>query len=126
MLDIDPQRSVARWHALRAAHKTATPITLSDISGWRLAAELDRLRQTHDVLLIDSPPQIDMDAKLAKTVKSERFSRMSMQLFMEALNVFNHPSFLVGDQSINSQQFGKVTSMATISREIQLGLKIAF
>jgi hypothetical protein len=40
--------------------------------------------------------------------------------------VFNHPSFLVGDQSINSQQFGKVTSMATISREIQLGLKIAF
>ncbi len=67
-----------------------------------------------------------MDAKLAKTVKSERFSRISMQLFMEALNVFNHPSFLVGDQSINSQQFGKVTSMATISREIQLGLKIAF
>jgi chromosome partitioning protein len=65
VLDIDPQRSVARWHALRAARKTATPITLSNVSGWRLAAELDRLRQTHDVLLIDSPPQIDMDAKLA-------------------------------------------------------------
>jgi hypothetical protein len=76
--------------------------------------------------VFDGPNVFDMDAKLAKTVKSERFSRISMQLFMEALNVFNHPSFLVGDQSINSQQFGKVTSMATISREIQLGLKIAF
>src|ERR1700692_4951598 len=65
VLDIDPQRSVARWHALRAGRKTATPITLSNVSGWRLAAELDRLRQSHDVLLIDSPPQIDTDAKLA-------------------------------------------------------------
>jgi hypothetical protein len=67
-----------------------------------------------------------MDAKLAKTVKVERFSRISLQLFMEALNAFNHPTFFVGDQNINSQQFGKVTSLATISREIQLGLKVAF
>jgi chromosome partitioning protein len=65
VLDIDPQRSVARWHALRAARETAKPVTLSDVSGWRLAAELDRLRRSHDVLLVDSPPQIDTDAKLA-------------------------------------------------------------
>jgi chromosome partitioning protein len=65
LLDIDPQRSLARWHALRAARGTATPITLSDVSGWRLGTELDRLRQGHDVLIVDSPPQIDTDAKLA-------------------------------------------------------------
>jgi len=65
LLDIDPQHSLARWHALRLARKTAAPILLSDVSGWRLAGELDRLRKDHDVLIVDSPPHIDTDAKLA-------------------------------------------------------------
>lgn len=64
-LDIDPQRSLARWHALRGARKPAATLTFSDLSGWRLGAELDRLRRGHDFVLIDSPPQIDTDAKLA-------------------------------------------------------------
>jgi chromosome partitioning protein len=65
LLDIDPQRSLARWHALRAGHPAAPAIGLSDVSGWRLAAEIDKLRRHHDVLIVDSPPQIDTDAKLA-------------------------------------------------------------
>ncbi len=65
VLDIDPQRSLARWHALRAARGNVPAITLSDLSGWRLAGELDRLRRSHDVLIVDSPPEIDTDAKLA-------------------------------------------------------------
>ena len=65
VLDIDPQRSLARWHALRVARAGAPPIALAEVSGWRLAAELDRLRRSHDVLIVDSPPQIDTDARLA-------------------------------------------------------------
>jgi len=65
LLDIDPQRSLARWHALRASQAGAAPVALSDVSGWRLGAELDRLRRSHDVLIVDSPPQIDTDARLA-------------------------------------------------------------
>jgi chromosome partitioning protein len=68
VLDIDPQHSLARWHALRAQRGNAAPILLSDVSGWRLAAELDKLRRGHDVLIVDSPPQIDTDAKLAVRV----------------------------------------------------------
>lgn len=64
VLDIDPQRSLTRWHGLRVGQK-AVPVTLSDVSGWRLEREIDRLRQTHDLLIVDSPPQIDTDAKLA-------------------------------------------------------------
>lgn len=65
-LDIDPQKTLARWFGLRAgnAGKSAA-ITFSEVSGWRLAVELDRLRRTHDVVLIDSPPQIDTDARVA-------------------------------------------------------------
>ncbi len=65
VLDIDPQRSLSRWHGLRAAHPLVPRIGFSDVSGWRLARELDRLRVGHDVLIVDSPPQLDTDAKLA-------------------------------------------------------------
>jgi chromosome partitioning protein len=66
LLDIDPQRTLTRWHALRIGRSTPMPmLSFSDVSGWRLAAELDRLRKTHDLVVIDSPPQVDTNAKLA-------------------------------------------------------------
>ena len=66
VLDIDPQKTLARWHELRRARLDgASVISFHDVSGWRLAAELDRLRASHDVVLIDSPPQIATDARLA-------------------------------------------------------------
>jgi chromosome partitioning protein len=66
LIDIDPQRSLTRWHDLRRARlEEAASLTFSDVSGWRLASELEKLRKTHDMVLIDSPPQIDTDAKLA-------------------------------------------------------------
>jgi chromosome partitioning protein len=66
LLDIDPQHSLARWYGIRAARPEPTAaITFSDVSGWRLGAELDRLQREHDVVLIDSPPQIDADARRA-------------------------------------------------------------
>lgn len=68
VLDIDPQRSLSRWHALRVTKggaKVRGAVHLSEVAGWRLAAELDRLRQSHDVVIVDSPPQIETNAKLA-------------------------------------------------------------
>ncbi len=66
LLDIDPQKSLSRWHGLRVARRApATALAFSDISGWRLAAELERLKRDHDVVLIDSPPQLDTDARVA-------------------------------------------------------------
>jgi chromosome partitioning protein len=65
VLDIDPQRSLSRWHALRAERKGAAEVALSELSGWRLGAEIERLKRAHDVLIVDSPPQVDTDAKLA-------------------------------------------------------------
>ncbi len=64
LLDIDPQHSLSRWHALRIARRIA-PFGFSDAAGWRLANEIDKLRRSHDLLIVDSPPQIDTDARLA-------------------------------------------------------------
>jgi chromosome partitioning protein len=63
LLDIDPQHSLARWNELRP--RSAARLTFSDVSGWRVTGELDRLKGAHDVVVIDSPPQIDTDARLA-------------------------------------------------------------
>ena len=63
VLDSDPQRSLARWHGLRGTR--APMIGLAEVSGWRLDAEIRKLRGSYDFLIVDCPPQIDTDAKLA-------------------------------------------------------------
>jgi len=66
LLDIDPQKSLGRWNDLRRARlRQAAALAFSDTSGWRLPAELDRLKRDHDVVLIDSPPHLDTDARVA-------------------------------------------------------------
>jgi chromosome partitioning protein len=66
VLDIDPQGSLTTWGKLRhSAAKAAADVTCAAISGWRLAAELEKLRGSHDIVLIDTPPVIDSDARRA-------------------------------------------------------------
>jgi chromosome partitioning protein len=66
VLDIDPQGSLTVWGKLRAsAAKAAHPITCVATAGWRLTTELDKLKQKHDFVLIDTPPVIDTDARRA-------------------------------------------------------------
>jgi chromosome partitioning protein len=67
LLDIDPQKSLTRWNALRVeqARAAAAGLTFADTAGWRLAAEIERLRREHDVVLIDSPPHAETESRLA-------------------------------------------------------------
>jgi chromosome partitioning protein len=66
VLDIDPQGSLTIWGKLRAtAPKAAHKITCVTTAGWRLTTELDRLKAAHDIVLIDTPPVIDTDARRA-------------------------------------------------------------
>ena len=66
LLDIDPQASLTTWGRLRAtASKAAVGVEIFTISGWRLANELDKLKASHDYVLVDTPPVIDSDARRA-------------------------------------------------------------
>jgi chromosome partitioning protein len=65
LLDIDPQGSLKRWHALRMAHGKAPALIFSDVSGWRLGGEIERLQRDSDIILVDTPPHIDTDATRA-------------------------------------------------------------
>ena len=64
--DIDPQQSLTMWHALRQElHGDDSGITVVPVGGWKLATELDRLRRDYDIVVIDSPPHAETDAKIA-------------------------------------------------------------
>ena len=72
------------------------------------------------------PPVFAMDAALIKSTKITE--HVAMELRMEALNVFNHAAFAVFSNNlvINSQQFGQMTSEATVPRQMQFGARLSF
>ena len=66
VVDIDPQGSLTAWMRQRERRGDAVPeLRFSMVGGWRLSVELDRLRNEHEVVLVDSPPHAETDAKVA-------------------------------------------------------------
>ena len=52
--------------------------------------------------------------------------RVKLTFRTEAFNVLNHPVFLMGDQNINSQQFGQSLSTVSQARILQMSLQLKF
>ncbi len=64
-VDTDPQGSLTRWMDLRAQWLGEPDIDHRQISGWRTASEVDRLSDRHDIVLIDSAPHAETEARIA-------------------------------------------------------------
>lgn len=65
LIDVDPQHSLARWDELRGRSAKARPLHFEAPSGWRVPGILDRLRRDSDVVLLDTAPHDDTDARVA-------------------------------------------------------------
>lgn len=66
VVDIDPQASLTGWMRLREHGAPGAPeLHLSMVGGWRLGVELDRLRSNFDIIVIDSPPHAETEAREA-------------------------------------------------------------
>jgi chromosome partitioning protein len=67
VLDIDPQGSLGAWYRMREQTLGArrTGIDFAAITGWRATAEIDRRSSFNDIILIDSPPHAETDARIA-------------------------------------------------------------
>ncbi|HML15661.1 MAG TPA: TonB-dependent receptor [Bryobacteraceae bacterium] len=83
--------------------------------------------------MFTGPNVFNMDAALFKETKIAE--RVTAELRMEALNVFNHATFAVFDgvdgvvpnnTNVNSQQFGEITSNATTPRQLQFSVRLSF
>lgn len=67
IVDIDPQGSTGYWHKIREERfgEDYTGLTFSALSGWRVGSEIARLKRTHDIIIVDSPPHTETEAKTA-------------------------------------------------------------
>ena len=66
LLDTDPQKTLSHWHAARGrAGAKANALDFDAPAGWRVPAACDRLRRSHDIILLDTPPHDDTDARIA-------------------------------------------------------------
>jgi hypothetical protein len=70
------------------------------------------------------PTYFDWDASASKDFHITE--RLKLTFRTDAYNVLNHPVFLVGDQNINSLQFGQSTSTVSAPRILQMSLHLKF
>ena len=66
LVDIDPQGSLTSWMRIREHRQRDVPeLRFAMVAGWRLGVELDRLKREMDVIVVDTPPHTEIDAKAA-------------------------------------------------------------
>jgi chromosome partitioning protein len=65
LVDIDPQASLADWHRLRNGAQVRYPLDMSAVAGYRVSTELSRVKSSYDIVIVDSPPHAETEAKLA-------------------------------------------------------------
>jgi hypothetical protein len=73
---------------------------------------------------LDGPWDTNFDFGVSKTTKITE--RQTIQLRMDSTNFFNHPAFAIGDQTISSSTFGKITGTSNGRRAIQFALTYRF
>lgn len=65
-LDTDPQGTPEAWAALRAdAAFPFRPLTVEATQGWKLRLGLDAASRRHDLIIVDSPPHAETEARVA-------------------------------------------------------------
>ena len=65
LLDVDPQGSMNAWHNLRGEAGLGDSPQSAEVSGWKLSSEIDRLKRENDLIIVDTPPHAETDARVA-------------------------------------------------------------
>jgi hypothetical protein len=74
--------------------------------------------------MFSGPWDWNFDFKMAKMTRISE--RVAAELRMDVQNIFNHDTWYVGDQFVNSTTFGKITGNFYGRRELQFGLYLTF
>jgi chromosome partitioning protein len=62
-VDTDPQGSLGRWFMTRRDGIGAPGAELFTASAWGVTYEAEKLRKTHDLVIVDTPPKADADLR---------------------------------------------------------------
>jgi chromosome partitioning protein len=64
IIDTDPQGSLGKWFMIRTEKKVSTEnLTFKTASLWGAQYESKTLKKDHDIVIIDTPPKIESDAR---------------------------------------------------------------
>lgn len=74
--------------------------------------------------MFDGPMWFNIDMGIMKTTRITE--RQSIEFRAEAINAFQNTTWFVGDQDINSVNFGRITGTVTTPRRVQFGLYYRF
>ena len=64
LIDTDPQGSLGRWFMARR-DAGITDMDFTTASAWGVGYEVEKLKKTSDIVIIDTPPKIDSDLRPA-------------------------------------------------------------
>ena len=62
LIDTDPQGSLGRWFMARR-DAGITDMDFTTASAWGVGYEVEKLKKTNDIVIIDTPPKIDSDLR---------------------------------------------------------------
>lgn len=68
LLDTDPQGSLGRWFMARRARGEqglSSGLSFSTASAWGVSYEVEKLKEAHDWVIVDTPPKVDADLRPA-------------------------------------------------------------
>lgn len=65
VVDTDPQGSLGRWFMTRLETIGEPDLELSTASAWGVAYEVGKLADSHDIVIVDTPPKADSDLRPA-------------------------------------------------------------
>ena len=74
--------------------------------------------------MFSGPAGFDTDFSLLKSTRITE--RQSVELRMNAVNIFNHPTWVVDDQTITSTTFGQISTSLFGRRLIEFSLSYRF
>jgi hypothetical protein len=74
--------------------------------------------------MFNAPRVWNLDFSAGKMIRITE--RHSLQIRMDAANVFNHTTWYMGDQTVTSTTFGRITSTFFDRRLIQFGATYRF
>ena len=139
-IDIDPQGSLSLWYAARMASLgDKNTLVHSQIQGWRLKKEAERMADDFDYVLIDAPPHAESEASIA--IRTADLALIPMQASpmdlwacqptIKTAQDENTPSIIVLNRvdtrtKLNSAIADKLDELNTTVAKQHLGNRVAY
>lgn len=139
VVDIDPQASLSVWGECRTKEHGLNGIDFVKVTGWRTTGEVERRARDHDIVIVDSPPHAETEARIA--VRSARLvvvpvqpSPMDVWATKPTLDLAKAekvPAMLVLNRvparaKLNEAMLEKVRELGAELAEAKIGNRVAF